>query len=119
LRKLAATLANQGLTFSNVQRISVTNVTLQGFTGTSGAALSILCSETAKCSDVTIDSVSFLSNTVTKYGGAVLLDITVPDTSFTFNNTLFDSKCAGLAGVHCIGNDMLLVLMNVQQQQQN
>jgi Glycosyl hydrolases family 28 len=98
VRKLTATSSNQGLTFSNVQRIRVSNVTLQGFTGTTGAALSILCSETGKCSDVTIDNVNFLSNAATAYGGAVLLDVSVPDTSFTFNNTVFDSNSAGIAG---------------------
>jgi predicted outer membrane repeat protein len=98
IRKLTATSSNQGLTFTNVQRISVAGVTLQGFTGTNGAALSLVCSETAKCSDVSIDSVSFLSNTATDYGGAVLLDISVPDTSFTFSNTVFDSNSAGIAG---------------------
>eukprot|EP00953_Heterococcus_sp_UTEX-ZZ885_P030846 16257-Heterococcus_DN1.PRE.3 len=96
-RKLAAT-ASQALKFTNVEVISLTDVAIQGFSGTSGAAMMIECTEAKSCSDVTMQAVKFVNNTATDYGGALALDISVTGTSFKFTDTQFTGNTAGIAG---------------------
>jgi hypothetical protein len=91
-RELVAT--SKALLFENVQVISVSNVTLQGFNSKNGSALHIKCSTAQSCSKVDVTRVNFVQNTAAQYGGAVMLDISVAGTQFKFDNVTFSGNAA-------------------------
>eukprot|EP00953_Heterococcus_sp_UTEX-ZZ885_P021817 12143-Heterococcus_DN1.PRE.2 len=91
-RQLAA--SNEGLRFTNVRVISLSDVVLQGFSGMKGSALHVECFTARSCSNVNVARVSFVDNTAVHNGGAVMLDISVPDTVFNFDTVTFSGNTA-------------------------
>jgi hypothetical protein len=91
-RQLVA--SNEGLYFENVRVISLSDVVLQGFGGDTGSALHIECSTARSCSNVNVARVSFVDNAAVHNGGAVMLDISVPDTVFNFDTVTFSGNTA-------------------------
>jgi hypothetical protein len=67
-RKLQSSTGNAGLYFDNIATISLSNVRLEGFQNTNGAALHVNCTNQGSCADVQVINSSFISNHATQYG---------------------------------------------------
>jgi hypothetical protein len=91
-RKLLA--SNEGLRFTNVRVISLSDVVLQGFSGDTGSALYVECFTARCCSNVNVARVSFVDNAAVQNGGAVMLDVCVAGTVFNLDTVTFSGNTA-------------------------